>query len=87
MDDFATCTSGADITIVSDVYAASESLIEGVNSEILAGKISLGGRVCHYCKGQDEIFSLLPEIVRDGDIIVFMGAGTVTHWAREFVSL
>jgi UDP-N-acetylmuramate--alanine ligase len=76
----------ADIILMADIYSAGESPIEGVNKEVIISTLR------QYYKNK-EILSLdspdkLPEIVssmaKAGDLVLFMGAGSITKWAHDF---
>ncbi len=80
MEEFATAFRDADIIQVLDIYAASESPIEGITGETLAERIRATG---------DEAVSYAPSVVaavdrlvaeaRDGDMILTLGAGNVSQ--------
>lgn len=86
IDDFILCMADADIVIVSDVYSAGEEMINGVSGEILAQLMQekLPHKEIYFRKDRDSIYKILDEIKLDGDVIVFMGAGTVTEWAKNY---
>ncbi len=81
-DQFATCFNDADTVIVSDVYAAGEAPLEGTNRDALVGAIKAHGHRHVLPLGAPET---LPEIVKGiiqpGDVVVCLGAGTITNWA------
>ena len=85
--DFLTCFAEADQVFLMDIYPAGESALEGVSSEILAGKIK--NPPCSYCS-EGHIFSLLSDVLKKGDIFITMGAGSVykhgEHFFTEFVA-
>ncbi|MBK5927976.1 UDP-N-acetylmuramate--L-alanine ligase [Rhodobaculum claviforme] len=81
-DDFCTCFNEADVVAISDVYAAGEDPIEGASRDTLvAGLRRHGHRAVHALAGEDDLAPLLREIARPGDMVVCLGAGTISGWA------
>lgn len=87
MNDFVDCMTEADVIIISDVYSAGEKAIDGVSGEILVQLMrdKFSHKEIYFKPGRDEIYQLLDSIRLPGDVIVFMGAGTVTDWAKNYV--
>lgn len=82
--DFCSCFNDADTVIVAPVYEAGEQPIEGINSETLARGIrSAGHRDVRYIDSPDEIAPIVAEIAKEGDYVIFLGAGNITAWAHE----
>ncbi len=80
--EFCSCFNDADIVLVAPVYEAGEKPIEGFDSaSLVAGLVSAGHRDARTIDGPEEIAPLLVEIVEEGDIVIFLGAGSVTQWA------
>jgi UDP-N-acetylmuramate--alanine ligase len=81
-DEFSACFNDADTIMVAPVYAAGEDPIEGINSQALAHRIRAGGhRDARYIDGPAAIAPAVRDLARAGDLIVFLGAGTITQWA------
>lgn len=86
--EFAEALKKNDIFILAKIYPARESPIEGVTSEmILNGLSEKEKKNAFYIKSEQEIYTKLYEIMKKGDYIIFMGAGTITNFCNEFVSL
>ena len=80
--DFAACFNDADTVILAPVYAAGEEPIEFVNSEMLVERMKLGGhRDARLIDGPDELAPLIDRLAQPGDMVVFLGAGSITQWA------
>jgi UDP-N-acetylmuramate--alanine ligase len=78
MDDFARSFNDANDVYLLDVYAASEKPIEGVSSEVLAERLrSYGHRNVTYCGTIDNAVTAVRQIVREGDVVLTLGAGNV----------
>ena len=86
--DFARALVGADELFLLDVYAASEQPIAGGTTADIYAEIARGGAATrvHYLPGDRAGFlRLLRERVRDGDLVLFVGAGDINECAAEFV--
>jgi len=73
LDEFTGAFGQADSVIVMDVYAARSSEVPTISSGALAGLIQ--HRDARYIAGQDEIVSTLLEDLREGDVLLTLGAG------------
>jgi UDP-N-acetylmuramate--alanine ligase len=83
-DGFCTCFNDADIVLVADVYAAVEAPIEGVSREaIVAGLTKRGHRNVRPLDDPADLASLVRELAKPGDIVVCLGAGSITNWANS----
>jgi len=79
LEDFAKVLLNFDNVIITDIYAAREKNIYDISSKDLADKISsLGGNV-KYISDFKDIASYLKENVKDNDVVLTIGAGTVTE--------
>jgi UDP-N-acetylmuramate--alanine ligase len=77
MEEFAGAFGDADVVEVLDIYAASEQPIAGVTGAALAKAIR-GPRV-EYAASVDEAVERLVSQARDGDLIMTLGAGSVSQ--------
>ena len=81
-NDFCTCFNDADTVILAPVYAAGEAPIEGASHLALAeGLKARGHRSVHTIESPDQLAPLVRNIVKPGDMVMCLGAGTVTQWA------
>ena len=82
MDEFATAFGDADSLQVLDIYAASEEPIEGITAEGLASKISENGNAsAKYASSFDQAILVATENAHEGDMILTLGAGSVSQLA------
>jgi UDP-N-acetylmuramate--alanine ligase len=82
-DGFCTCFNDADIVLVADVYPAGEAPIEGVDrSALVAGLAAHGHRNPMSLDEPAALAPLVRELAGPGDIVVFLGAGSITNWAN-----
>ena len=83
-EDFCTCFNDADTVIISDIYAAGELEIEGVNRETLvAGLRDHGHRDVRPLINPDNLAELVANVAKTNDIIICLGAGSITNWAQS----
>jgi len=80
MEEFTTAFSDADSLFVLDIYAASEKPIEGITAEVLAQRISeKSGKTVQYASSFPDAVSAAAAAARDGDMILTLGAGSVSQ--------
>ncbi len=83
-EGFCTCFNDADIVFVADIYAAGEAPIEGVTREaVVAGLIEHGHRNVRALADPSDLAPLVSEVARPGDMVVCLGAGSITNWANS----
>ena len=83
-EDFCACFNDADVVGISEVYAAGEDPIEGASrDDLVAGLVRHGHR--HACAIMDEdgLERLVREEAKPGDMVVCLGAGTISAWAHS----
>jgi UDP-N-acetylmuramate--alanine ligase len=84
LDEFAQVLSDADALVIAEVYPAGEAPIAGADAKSLCRAIRSRGRVEPVLlKGLDELPQALAGIVRDGDVVLTMGAGSIGAAAQE----
>ena len=82
-DDFCTCFNEADVVAIAEVYAAGEDPIPGASrDDLVAGLIAHGHRHARAILSEDDLARLVKEQARPGDIVVCLGAGTISTWAN-----
>jgi len=87
-EDFGRAFFDADVLVVTDVYPAREEPIQGVTGELIAHAAKeFGHREVVYVADKKEVPAYLMRIMKEGDIIVTMGAGDIWKFGEEFVSL
>ena len=78
LSDFAKVLLNFDNVIIIDIYAAREKNIYGISSQNLVDEIRKFGKDALYLPDFDECTSYLKSHVQTGDIVLTLGAGTVT---------
>jgi len=82
-EDFCACFNDADTVIVADVHAAGEHPIEGVNRDTLVdGLRQRGHRKVIALEGPDRLAAAVMDVAGPGDMVVCLGAGSITQWAN-----
>ena len=83
-EDFCTCFNDADTVFISDIYAAGEEEIEGVNREALVvGLRDHGHRDVRSIINPDSLAELIANVAKTNDIVICLGAGNITNWAQS----
>ena len=81
-EEFCTCFNDADAVIVAEVYAAGEQPIQGVSRDALVSGLQRHGhRHVVGLDSPDHLAAQAMEIAGRGDVVVCLGAGTITNWA------
>ena len=86
-DEFALAFNNADLLFVLDIYAASEQPIEGITAEILTENIKrFGHKNANYLGEMETATSKVLPQLSEGDLVITLGAGTVTRLSDEIVA-
>jgi UDP-N-acetylmuramate--alanine ligase len=86
MDEFGTAFGDADSIYVLDIYAASEHPIAGVSGLSLSQKIvGRNGRPGEFAISFDAAMDAAASAARPGDIILTLGAGSVSQLGPQLV--
>ncbi|MCS6818011.1 MAG: UDP-N-acetylmuramate--L-alanine ligase [Blastocatellia bacterium] len=88
LDDFARAFYEADVVLVTDIYAASEEPIEGVTAERLVERLrEFGHRNAQYVGDLDAAIEATLAVLRPGDLLLTLGAGSVTQAADRILTV
>ncbi len=83
-EDFVIVLSDVDVLLMLEVYSAGEDAIPGADSRSLCRSIRARGRVDPvYVQDETDIRQVLTEVLRDGDIVITQGAGSVGSLAKQ----
>lgn len=86
MDEFATSAKIADAAVILPVYSAGEPPIEGVTHEELGRRMEETGlpEDIHVVNDESGLMKVLHHLhVGHGDVVVCLGAGTITDYAKH----
>lgn len=83
-DEFTAVLSTADAVVLTDVYAAGEAPVLGADAKSLARSIRARGRLDPVVVGAaSELRSVLADVLKDGDLLLMMGAGDIGAVCNE----
>ena len=84
IDDFGKVLSTADVLLVTEVYAAGEAPIVGADGRAICRAVRSRGQVEPlFVEHVEELAESLKDVIRDGDVIVTMGAGNISAVAHR----
>ena len=86
-DDFAAVLSEVDALVLTEVYPAGEAPIAGADGKSLARAIRTRGRVDPVVvNAPSDLREVLPDVLRDGDLLLMMGAGDIGAAAQQIAA-
>jgi UDP-N-acetylmuramate--alanine ligase len=78
-DDFASAFHDADLLVLTEIYAAGEPKIQGVESVALAEAIRAHGhRRVQLVRDLERVAEMLVPQLRNGDMVITLGAGNIS---------
>ena len=87
-DEFLSAFNQADVLVMTEIYAAGEKPIEGVDGQSLCRAISKHGfRDARFVPQQKKLAAELAKMVRPGDLVLTLGAGSITKTSDELLAL
>ena len=82
-EDFCACFNEADVVAIAEVYAAGEDPIPGASrDDLVAGLVRHGHRHALALLSEEDLVALVRAEARPGDMVVCLGAGTISAWAN-----
>ncbi len=83
-ESFCSAFGDADTVFVAPVYAAGEDPLPGVDHLALAdGLRAHGHRDVRILEDPGELARRIAGCAREGDLVICLGAGSITRWAQE----
>jgi UDP-N-acetylmuramate--alanine ligase len=84
MDDFARVLAAADTLLVTEVYAAGEAPIDNADGRAICRAVRGRGKVEPvFVPTLEELPAALARLVKPGDVIAMMGAGSISAAAHD----
>jgi UDP-N-acetylmuramate--alanine ligase len=84
--DFLGAFDAADVLVMSDIYAAGETVIPGIATQNLAADIRRRGHQhVHFVGAVSEVASELRKLVKPGDLVLTLGAGSIWQSGEELL--
>ena len=87
LPEFADALSLADHIVLSDIYAAREVNTVGISSEDLRAEIEKRGTRADYFSSFEEILEFLKTQLKEGDLLITMGAGNIVDVGEDLLRL
>jgi UDP-N-acetylmuramate--alanine ligase len=75
--------AAADVVVVADVYAAREQPEPGITGKLVADAAVAAGGFVLYEPRRTELAAEVTAVLRDGDVLLTLGAGDITHVGAE----
>ncbi|MFI5243590.1 MAG: UDP-N-acetylmuramate--L-alanine ligase, partial [Gemmatimonadales bacterium] len=85
--EFGAALAKADQTFLADIYPAREHPIAGVTSQLIADAMAPAGRSAAWQGPRTELAAALAGAVREGDVVLTIGAGDITRTGPELLAL
>jgi UDP-N-acetylmuramate--alanine ligase len=82
--EFAAALERADVVYLTAIYAAREQPISGVTSDLIAGAFRERRKLA-WAGDRSALAGALAAGVRDGDVVITMGAGDITRTGPELL--
>ena len=86
-EEFCTCFHDADVVGITDVFAAGEMPIKGADREdLVSGLVRHGHRHTVSVENEEVLAEFFASQCRSGDMLVCLGAGSISTWAHKLAS-
>jgi UDP-N-acetylmuramate--alanine ligase len=84
--EFGEALAAADAVFVADIYPAREQPIPGVTASLIVDSTRGAGGIVAWQGGRDALSNELARAVRDGDVVLTIGAGDITKTGPELLN-
>ena len=85
--DFARALRGADHVVLTDVYAASEAPLPGVDATAIGAPLAALGADVAYVRAVEDLPAYLLEHAPSGALVLALGAGNISLVAAKLAAL
>ena len=75
--------ASADVVVVTDVYGAREQPHPGITGKLVADAAVSAGAFVLYEPGRAELAGEIAAVLREGDVLLTLGAGDITRVGPE----
>lgn len=87
-DAFARAFFNADLLVVTDIYPARETPIDGIDGMTIAGSVSQAGhKDVRYIEDKKDLPDFLSDVVKSGDVVITLGAGDIWRFGERFMEI
>ena len=88
LEEFGQAFFDADLVLVTDIYAASEPPIPGLTGRsVVEAILAHGQREATYVPRVEDLPQVLEAATRPGDLVLTLGAGSITAAGPAFLEL
>jgi UDP-N-acetylmuramate--alanine ligase len=84
-EDFGDALAAADVVFLTEIYPAREQPMAGVSSDLIEDAVRRAGGQIAWRGERSSLAEALAGVVRDGDVVLTMGAGDVTRTGPELL--
>jgi len=85
-DEFCACFDGADVVAIAPVFPAGEAPVEGADRDsLVAGLTRHGHPEVRALDGEEDLLEMVRATARTGDLVMCLGAGTISSWAHALL--
>ncbi|MFH1049667.1 MAG: UDP-N-acetylmuramate--L-alanine ligase [bacterium] len=84
--EFGRAFDDADLLILTDIYPAREEAIPGITGKLIVDEaVNSGHRNVHYIEDKNLVYSKIKEMLKEGDLLITMGAGDIWKIANRYI--
>lgn len=87
LDRFARCFYKSDHLVITDIYAAGEKAITGIDAQHVVNRIRAHVKTPVDYVARHDIIDYLKSVICKNDLILFLGAGDITKISDEFADI
>ena len=87
LEDFGPALALADVVVLTDIYPAGEAPIAGITLDRLAQAVRRHASDVHVVPKIDDLPAAVARLVRSGDLVVTLGAGSISSVAAKVLAL
>jgi UDP-N-acetylmuramate--alanine ligase len=84
--EFSECFASADEVLILPVYSAGETPVKGVDNFALAKAVLAKGKKVEALENDSDLPSKLKSLIKQDDVVVCMGAGSITYMSAKLPS-
>ncbi len=84
LDDFSKCFNKSDYLVITDIYAAGEEPVAGIDARKIVDNIRLKTKQDADYVPKDRLIEHLKDKIKRNDLVLFLGAGDITKISDEF---
>ena len=81
--EFGRCFASADHVVITDIYAANETPLDGIEAKAIYEEVKQSGHKSVCFQPREKVKDYLLETVKDGDMLMILGAGDIGNLAEE----